>query len=205
MQPPRAGWRGISCFKYFGARQFGRSRRLTKRTVLKTSSEALESSRVKELAPTSSRFLQRISCLEALYLMCGPSKDRARSRLRPALDQRSAWPGRLGRGRRSEISFGIDTLRRSLHPRRVPIRQGADVILIVHIFRIEIAGDSPVAVLGPNLRRLRGADQPEIMFCVLQIVLCGDRIVAGMSVARQLEVLLRHLPRGASYFDVRPI
>jgi hypothetical protein len=196
MQPPRAGWRGVSCFKYFGARQFGRSRRLTK---------VFESSRVKELAPTSSRFLERISYLEALYVMCGRSKDRARSRLRPALDQRSAWPGRLGRGRRSEISFRIDTLRRSLHPRRVPIRQGADVILIVHIFRIEIAGDSPVAVLGPNLRRLRGADQPEIMFCVLQIVLCGDRIVAGMSVARQLEVLLRHLPRGASYFDVRPI
>ena len=162
-------------------------------------------SRVKELAPTSSRFLERISCLEALYLMCGRSKDRARSRLRPALDQRSAWPGRLGRGRRSEISFGIDTLRRSLHPRRVPIRQGADVILIVHIFRIEIAGDSLVAVLGPNLRRLRSSDEPEIMFRVLQIVLCGDRIVASMSVARQLEVLLRDLPRGASYFDVRPI
>ena len=205
MQLPRAGWRGVSCFKYFGARQFGRSRRLTKRTVttgsFKMPSELLESSKVKELAPTSSRFLQRISCLEALYLMCGPSKDRARSRLRPALDKRSAWPGRLGRGRRSEISFGIDTLRRSLHARRVPIRQGADVILIVHIFRIEIAS----AVLGPNLRRLRGADQPEIMFCVLEIVLCGDRIVAGMSVTRQLEVLLRHLPRGASYFHVRPI
>ena len=173
--------------------------------ALEAAHEGLESSRVKELAPTSSRFLQRISCLEALYLMCGRSKDRARSRLRPALDQRSAWPGRLGRGRRSEISFGIDTLRRSLHARRVPIRQGADVILIVHIFRIEIAGDCPVAVLGPNLRRLRSTDEPEIMFCVLQIVLCGDRIVAGMSVARQLEVLLRHLPRGASYFDVRPI
>jgi hypothetical protein len=195
MQPPRAGWRGVSCFKYFGARQFGRSRRLTK---------VFESSRVKELAPTSSRFRQRISYLEALYLRCGPSKDRACSRLRPALDQRSAWPGRLGRGRRSEISFGIDTLRRSLHPRRVPIRQGADVI-IVHFFRIEIAGDSLVAVLGPNLCRLRSTDEPEIMFCVLQIVLCGDRIVAGMSVARQLEVLFRHLPRGASYFDVRPI
>jgi hypothetical protein len=99
----------------------------------------------------------------------------------------------------------MDTLRRSLHARRVPIRQGADVILIVHIYRIEIAGDSLVAVLGPNLRRLRSTYEPEIMFCVLQIVLCGDRIVAGMSVARQLEVLLRHLPRGASYFDVRPI
>jgi hypothetical protein len=43
------------------------------------------------------------------------------------------------------------------------------------------------------------------MFRVLQIVLCSDRIVAGMSVARQLEVFFRHFSRGASYFDVRPI
>jgi hypothetical protein len=127
------------------------------------------------------------------------------ARLRPTLDQRSAWPARLRRGRRSEVSFGIDTLRRSLHARREPIRQGTDVILIVHVFGIEIARNSFVAVLGPNLRGLRSSDEPEIMFRVLQIVLCGDRIVAGMSVARQLEVLFRHLPRGASYFDVRPI
>ncbi len=93
----------------------------------------------------------------------------------------------------------------TFHSRREPIRQGADVIIIVQVFGIRIAGDPPVATLRPKLRGLRSSDQPEIMFGVLQKVLGGDRIVADMGVARQLEVLFRHLLWGASCFAAWPI
>ena len=52
---------------------------------------------------------------------------------------------------------------------------------------------------------LRGGDQSEIVFGVLKIVLRGDRIVARVSVARQLKVSFSHMQRSATNSDVRAV
>ena len=63
-----------------------------------------------------------------------------------------------------------------------------------------------VAALGARLEvrillaelLLRGCDQTEVMFGVLEIIFRRDRIAGGLSVARELEIFLRHVVRGAA-------
>ena len=79
------------------------------------------------------------------------------------------------------------------------------VIIIAQASRTGFSGSPRVALLGLELRGLRGSDQSEIVFGVLEIVLRGDRIVACVSVARQLKVSFSHMQRTATNSDVRAV
>jgi hypothetical protein len=63
-------------------------------------------------------------------------------------------------------------------------------------------------VFGARLRLvlpellLGGCDQPEIMFGVLVIVLCRDRVARGARIARELDVFFRNVGGGAADLDV---
>jgi hypothetical protein len=94
-----------------------------------------------------------------------------------------------------------------LLPRRgEAIRQATEIVIIIPQASRTGPSCSPrVAFLGLELRGLRGSDQSEIMFGVLEIALRGDRIVACVSVARQLKVSFSHMQRTATNSDVRAV
>ena len=94
----------------------------------------------------------------------------------------------------------------ALLPRRgEAIGQTTEIIIIVQVSRTGISCSPHVAVLGLELRGLRGRDQSEIVFGVLKIVLRGDRVAARVSVARQLKVSFSHMQRTAANSDVRAV
>jgi hypothetical protein len=93
-----------------------------------------------------------------------------------------------------------------LLPRRgEAIGQITEIVIIVQVSRTGISCSPHVAVLGLELRGLRGGDQSEIVFGVLKIVLRGDRVAARVSVARQLKVSFSHMQRTATNSDVRAV
>ena len=85
------------------------------------------------------------------------------------------------------------------------IGQTSEIVIIVQVSRTGISCSPHVAVLGLELRGLRGGDQSEIVFGVLKIVLRGDRVAARVSVARQLKVSFSHMQRTATNSDVRAV
>jgi hypothetical protein len=90
-----------------------------------------------------------------------------------------------------------------LLPRRgEALGQTTEIVIIIQVFRTGFSCSPHVALLGLELRGLRGGDQSEIVFGVLKIVLRRDRIVARVSVARQLKVSFSHMQRSAT--DVGP-
>jgi len=70
-----------------------------------------------------------------------------------------------------------------------------------------------VAALGARLEvrillaelLLRGRDQTEVMFGVLEIIFRRDRIAGGLSVAGELEIFLRDVVGGAANLHVRAV
>ncbi len=92
-----------------------------------------------------------------------------------------------------------------LLPRGEAIGQTAEIVAVIQVVRVGFSRSRPVAIPGPELRGLRGADQSEIMFGVLKVVLGGDRVVACVSVTRQLKVFFRHMLRRAANSDVRAV
>jgi hypothetical protein len=93
-----------------------------------------------------------------------------------------------------------------LLPRRgEAIGQTTEIVIIVQVFRTGFSCSPHIALLGLELRGLRGGDQSEIVFGVLKIVLRGDRIVARVSVARQLKVSFSYVQRSAANSDVRAV
>jgi hypothetical protein len=93
-----------------------------------------------------------------------------------------------------------------LLPRRgEAIGQATEIIIIAQASRTGFSCSPRVAFLGLELRGLRSGDQSEIVFGVLETVLRGDRIVACVSVARQLKVPFSHMPRTATNSDVRAV
>ena len=90
-----------------------------------------------------------------------------------------------------------------LLPRRgEAIGQTTEIVIIVQVFRTGFSCSPHVALLGLELRGLRGGDQSEIVFGVLKIVLRGDGVAARVSVARQLKVSFSHMQRTATNSDV---
>jgi hypothetical protein len=85
------------------------------------------------------------------------------------------------------------------------IGQTSEICTIVQVFRTGISCSPRVAVLGLELRGLRGGDQSEIVFGVLKIVLRGNGVAARVSVPRQLKVSFSHMQRTAANSDVRAV
>jgi hypothetical protein len=93
-----------------------------------------------------------------------------------------------------------------LLPRRAEaIGQTTEIVIIVEVFRTGISCSPHVAVLGLELRGPRGCNQSEIVFGVLTIVFRGDRVVARVSVARQLKISFSHMLRRAANSYVRAL
>jgi hypothetical protein len=93
-----------------------------------------------------------------------------------------------------------------LLPRRAEaIGQTTEIVIIVEVSRTGISCSPHVAVLGLELRGPRGGNQSEIVFGVLKIVLRGDRVVARVSVARQLKISFSHMLRRAANSYVRAL
>jgi hypothetical protein len=87
-----------------------------------------------------------------------------------------------------------------LLPRRgEAIGQTTEIVVIVRVFRTGFSCSPHAAILGLELRGQRGGDQSEIVFGALKIVLGGDRIVARVSVARQLKVFFSYVQRGPAW------
>jgi len=85
------------------------------------------------------------------------------------------------------------------------IGQATEIVAVIQVIRIGFSWGRHVAILELLLHRMRGGDQSEIVFGMLKIVLGGDRVVARVSVARQLKVSFRHMLRGPANSDVRAV
>ena len=85
------------------------------------------------------------------------------------------------------------------------IGQATEIVAVIRVFQIGFSWSRHVAILELQLHGQRGGDQSEIVLSVLKIVLRSDRIVARVSVARQLEVSFRHMLGGAANPDVRAV
>jgi hypothetical protein len=143
--------------------------------------------------------------------MHGVSKDRAyrRYRCERLCDRQSApdltpnqglsLPVRLRSSPHNDIGLVGEGLPLLLPRRGEAIGQTTEIIIIVRVFRTGFSCSPHAAILGLELRGLRGGDQSEIVFGVLKIVLRRDRIVARVSVARQLKVFFRHMHRGPAW------
>jgi hypothetical protein len=99
---------------------------------------------------------------------------------------------RLLSGRRNDVGLVGDGLPRLLPRRGEAIGQATEIVIIVQVFRTGFSCSPHVALLSLELHGLCGGDQSEIVFGVLKIILRRDRIVARVSVARQLKVFFRH-------------
>ena len=89
-------------------------------------------------------------------------------------------------------------------PRRgETIGQATEIVATFQVFWSGVSRGRQVAIPRLALFSLRGRYQPKIVFGVLEIVLCGDRVAGSVSVARQLNVSFRHVQRRASNSDVR--
>ena len=115
-------------------------------------------------------------------------------------------PVQLWSGLRNDMGLVGHGLPRAWLPTRgEAIGQTAEIVAVIQVVRIGFSWIRHVAILGPELRGLRGGDQSEIVFGVLKIVLGGDRVVACVCVARQLKVFFRHMLRRAANSDVRAV
>ena len=114
-------------------------------------------------------------------------------------------PVRLRSSPRNDIGLVGEGLPLLLPRRGETIGQTTEIVIIVQVFRTGFSCSPHVALLGLELRGLRGGDQSEIVFGVLKIVLRRDRIVARVSVARQLKVFFSHVQRSATNSDVRAV
>jgi hypothetical protein len=106
--------------------------------------------------------------------------------------------------RGSTIGLVAEGLPRLLPWRGETIGQAAEIVAIGKVFWSGVSCGPNVAGLALELLSLRGRQQPEIVFGVLEIVLRSDRVVGCVSVARQLKVSLRHIQRRATNSDVGP-
>jgi hypothetical protein len=88
-----------------------------------------------------------------------------------------------------------------LRGRSETIRQRVKIAVILQVILI-LAGRPLLTALCERLCSLRSGNKPEVMLGVLQIIFSRDRISAGMSVSRELEVFFRHVMRVAAYFHV---
>jgi hypothetical protein len=118
-------------------------------------------------------------------------------------DPRLSLPIRLPSNRCSDIGLAGEGLPLLLSRRGEPIGQAIRIVVILQVFRSGESCSPHIAVLGLELRSLRGRDQSEIVFGVLKIILRGDRVAACVSVARQLKVFFRYMQRRAANSDVR--
>jgi hypothetical protein len=84
------------------------------------------------------------------------------------------------------------------------IRQGAEIAVVLQIVAL-FSGRALLTALRKRLRGLRGGDEPEVMFGMLQIILRRDRISARVGVSRELEIFLGDMMRVAAYFDIRAV
>ena len=114
-------------------------------------------------------------------------------------------PVRLRGSPHNEIGLVGEGLALLLPRRGEAIGQTTEIVIVVQVFRTGISSSPHVAVLGLELRGLRGGNQSEIVFGVLKIVLRGDRIAARVSVARQLKVSFSHMQRTATNSGVRAV
>jgi hypothetical protein len=92
----------------------------------------------------------------------------------------------------------------SLRRRGETIRQRPEIAIVFKVV-IALSRLSLLTALGERLRGLRGCNKSEVMFGVLQIILCSDRISPSVGVSGELEVFLSDMMRVAAYFDVRSI
>ena len=107
------------------------------------------------------------------------------------------------RGRRLRLKSLLRLLKGNLplRGRSETIRQRVEIAVIVQVILI-LAGRALLAALRQRLGSVRGGNKPEVMLGVLQIIFRRDRISAGMSISRELEVFFRHVMRVAAYFHV---
>ena len=150
--------------------------------------------------------------------MHGVSKDRAdiadidtscivtaNRRLDLTPNQGLSLPVRLRSRPHNDVGLVGEGLPLLLPRRGEAIGQITEIVIIAQVSRVGFSCSPHVALLGLELRGLRGGDQSEIVFGVLEIVLRGDRIVACVSVARQLKVSFSHMQRTATNSDVRAV
>jgi hypothetical protein len=129
----------------------------------------------------------------------------ANRRLDFTLNQGLSLPIRLRSSPHNDIGLVGEGLALLLPRRDESIGQTIKIVIIVQVFRTGISCSPHVAVLGLELRGLCGGDQSEIVFGVLKIVLRGHRVVARVSVARQLKVSFSHMLRRAANSYVRAV
>ena len=129
----------------------------------------------------------------------------ANRRLDLTPNQGLSLPVRLRSSPHNDLGLVGEGLR-LLWPRRgEAIGQTTEIVIIAQISRVGFSCSPHVALLGLNLRGLRGGDQSEIVFGVLKIVLRGYGIVASVSVARQLKVSFTNMQRSATNSDARAV
>ena len=124
----------------------------------------------------------------------------ANRRLDLTPNQGLSLPVRLRSSPHNDVGLVGEGLPLLLPRRGEAIGQTTEIVIIVQVFRIGFSCSPHVALLGLELRGLRGGDQSEIVFGVLEIVLRGDRIVACVSVARQLKVSFSYMQRTCHEF-----
>ena len=129
----------------------------------------------------------------------------ANRRLDLTPNQGLSWPVRLRSSPHNDIGLVGEGLPLLLPRRGEATGQTTEMVIIVQVSRIGFSCSPRVALLGSELRGLRGGDQSEIVFSVLKIVFGCDRVVAGVCVARQLKVSFRHMLRRAANSDVRAV
>src|ERR1700734_3047500 len=112
----------------------------------------------------------------------------ANRRLDLTPNQGLSWPVRLRSSPHNDIGLVGEGLPLLLPRRGEATGQTTEMVIIVQVSRIGFSCSPRVALLGSELRGLRGGDQSEIVFSVLKIVF-------GVCVARQLKVSFRHMLR----------
>ena len=123
-----------------------------------------------------------------------------------ALVSRSLNERLWGVGRRGWLGLkSLLRLRERLLPlggRSETIRHPAKIAVIVQVVLVLW---SLLTALGERLCGLSRCNQPEVMFGVLQVILCSNRVAACMGVSCKLEIFFRDVMGVAADFDVGSI
>ena len=82
------------------------------------------------------------------------------------------------------------------------VRDAAEIAVVLGLFHIGFAGLTLIDTGSLLLGLLRRRDQPEIMFCMLEIALRHDWIARSLRVARQLEVFFADVVGRSTNFHI---
>jgi hypothetical protein len=105
-------------------------------------------------------------------------------------------------GLRLRLEIGLRRRHKALDGRRESIGDAAEITVVLGFFDKGFAGLALISALTLLLGLLSRSDQPKIMFGVLEITLCHDRIAGRLRVTCQLQIFLADVVGGSTNLHI---